>query len=138
MKINVDNIPEEGLNLAEKLDPAKMLLDVDSQGVNFSESIDAKAKIRKSGAEVFIEVSLESPVEYTCSRCLAKFTDVFKKAFNVNYEVKSGDVLAVDEDIRQEMILDSPMKVMCKPDCKGLCPNCGQNLNVAECECEKE
>lgn len=137
MKINVDNIPEEGLDLAEKLDSARMSLDVDLQGVSFIESIDAKAMVRKSGAEVFIEVSLESPVEYTCSRCLAKFRDVFKKAFNVNYEVKPGDVLEVDEDIRQEMILDSPMKVMCKPDCEGLCPNCGQNLNVAKCECEK-
>lgn len=137
MEINVDRIPPEGLNIAEKLDPHKISLDLDSQGIDFIESIDAKARVRKSGAEVFIDVSLESPVEYTCSRCLAKFKDIFKKDFNVNYEVKPGDVLEVDEDIRQEMMLDYPMKVMCKPDCKGLCPNCGQNLNVAKCECEK-
>ncbi|MBU1147145.1 MAG: DUF177 domain-containing protein, partial [Candidatus Omnitrophica bacterium] len=61
----------------------------------------------------------------------------FKKSFSVNYEVNPGDILEIDDDIRQEIILDSPMKVVCRPDCKGLCPNCGQNLNVGKCECTK-
>jgi uncharacterized protein len=43
----------------------------------------------------------------------------------------------LDDEIRQEIILDYPMKIICKAECKGLCPNCGQNLNTGECDCNK-
>ena len=138
MKIYVDKILPEGLNLAEKIDTGKISSDLTKQGTAFFDSIDVRAKITKAGMEVFVDVSLESPVEYTCSRCLAKIKDTFKKSFSANYEVHPGDILEIDDDIRQEIILDSPMKVVCRPDCKGLCLNCGQNLNVGECECNTE
>lgn len=138
MKINVDDILPEGLDVAEKLDPRSMSLYLDSQGIDFTEPIEVRARFRKSGAEVFIDVSLKSSVEYTCSRCLTKFKKPFNEDFNINHEVKPGDVLDVDEDIRQEIIIDYPMKSVCKQDCKGLCQNCGQNLNAAECECGKD
>lgn len=136
MKVNVDNIPEDGLRLKEKIDPKKLCLTLDGQGINFLQSVDVEAFIKKTGSEAFADVKLEAPVEYTCSRCLARIENIFKKTFSVNYEVKPGDIIEIDEDIRQEMILDYPMKVVCKPDCRGLCPNCGQNLNIAECECK--
>lgn len=138
MKIYVDKILPEGLNLAEKIDTGKISSDLTKQGTAFFDPIDVRAKITKAGMEVFVDVSLESPVEYTCSRCLAKIKDTFKKSFSANYEVHPGDILEIDDDIRQEIILDSPMKVVCRPDCKGLCLNCGQNLNVGECECNTE
>ena len=135
MKIHVDQIPAEGLELSEQIDPREMSLGTDIHGVTFNEPIDVGAKVVKTGAEVLIDVAMESPVEYTCARCLAKFQDVFRKDFNVSHEIKPGDILDIGEDIRQEMILGSPMKVVCKADCKGICPSCGQNLNVAKCEC---
>jgi len=135
MKIVVDKIPEEGLDLTEQIDPDKFSLDLEAQGASFTGSIDVKARVVKLGGEVLVDVALQVPCEYTCARCLAKLQDLFKKKFNVNYEAKPGGILEVDEDIRQEMILSYPMKVLCRPDCKGLCPNCGQNLNVAKCEC---
>ncbi len=138
MKVYVDDIPGEGLELAENINPKNLRLDLKQQGIVFAASISAKAKITKIGAEVFASLFLEAPVEYTCARCLAKLENVFKKNFNFNYEVKSGDVLDIDEDIRQELILNNLVKTLCKPDCKGLCPSCGQNLNVAQCECEQE
>ncbi|MFC1667193.1 DUF177 domain-containing protein [Candidatus Omnitrophota bacterium] len=137
MKILVDKIPEEGLKIIEQLDPHALSLELDGQAIDFIKSIDVKARAMKTGREVFVDISVETPVEYTCTRCLAKFQDIFKKRFNVNYEIEPGDILEVDEDIRQEMILDYPIKMVCKSDCKGLCPNCGQNLNVAKCECIK-
>lgn len=138
MKIYVDKIPPEGLELSEKIDPSKIsLADLDRQGIILDKGIDVKARIKKIGSEVFAAVSIEAPVEYSCARCLAKFNNILKKEFNVTCEVKAGDILGIDEDIRQEIILDSPMKVVCNPDCKGLCPNCGQNLNIDTCGCDK-
>lgn len=136
MKIHVDKIPPEGLEFREKIELHKISLGLEMQGISFAQAVDVTAKIARTGTEVFVDVELEAPVEYVCNRCLAKFQDVFKKSFNVNYEAKPGEVLDIDEDIRQEMILDYPMKLLCKADCKGLCPNCGQNLNVDKCDCE--
>jgi uncharacterized protein len=138
MKIYVDNIPPEGLELEERIEPQRLSLDLDMQGIDFHKAIEAKAKVKKTGSEVFVNLALEAPVEYTCSRCLCKFESIFKKAFSLDYETKPGGILELDDDIRQEMMLEYPMKLLCKPDCKGLCPNCGQNLNIVECECNNE
>ena len=137
MKIYVDNVPQEGLELKEKIEPGKLSLNQDPQGLIFTGSIDVTAKATRAGTELFVELTLEGPVEYACSKCLAKLQEVFKKNFSVNYEVKSRDVIEVDEDIRQEIILAYPIKTVCKTDCKGLCPNCGQNFNTGTCDCNK-
>ncbi|MDD5195443.1 MAG: DUF177 domain-containing protein, partial [Candidatus Omnitrophica bacterium] len=48
------------------------------------------------------------------------------------------EYLTVDNDIREEVLLNFPMKVLCKPDCKGLCPGCGANLNNEVCKCKQK
>ena len=136
MQIYVDKVPQEGLDLKEKIEPGKLSLNQDARGFNFTEPIDVTARATKAGAELFVDLTLEGPVEYACSRCLTKLQDAFEKKFSVNYEVQPGDVIEVGEDIRQEIILAYPMKAVCKTDCKGLCPNCGQNLNVGACDCK--
>ena len=46
--------------------------------------------------------------------------------------------LDLGEAIREEMILSQSPLALCKPDCKGLCPRCGVNLNEDRCECSNE
>lgn len=135
MKIHVDKIPEGGIELTEKIQPEA--LSVNTEGVSFIKPVDVKADVLKSGTEMFADILLEAPVEYTCSKCLSKFEGVFKKKFNLILEVKPAEIVELDDEIRQEIILDYPMKIVCKIDCKGLCPNCGQNLNTGECDCSK-
>jgi uncharacterized protein len=138
MKIYIDKIPPEGLEIVEDIDPRVISLDVNYEGISFTKYITATAKILKAGGEVLADIKLEAPVEYMCGRCLAKFPDIFTKKFKTSYEARPGSVIDLDEDIRQEIILDYPMRSLCKPDCKGLCHNCGQNLNIEQCECPSE
>ncbi|HHV95736.1 MAG TPA: DUF177 domain-containing protein [Clostridiaceae bacterium] len=49
-----------------------------------------------------------------------------------------GDYLNLDKILLDYIILNLPMKQLCKEDCKGLCPVCGTNLNEATCNCEEE
>ena len=135
MKIYVDKISEGGIELTEKIQPEA--LSIDMEGVSFIKPVDVKANVLKSGTEMFADILLESPVEYTCSKCLSKFEGVFKKKFNLILEVKPAEIVELDDEIRQEIIVDYQMKIVCKEDCKGLCPNCGQNLNSGECDCSK-
>jgi len=134
MKIYVDKIPEGGIELTGEIKPEALL--IDSEGISFIKPISVKANVSKSGSEMFADISLEAPVEYTCGKCLSKFEGIFKKKFNIIQEVKPAEIVDLDDEVRQEIVLDYPMKVVCKAECKGLCPNCGQNLNTGECDCE--
>lgn len=46
-------------------------------------------------------------------------------------------MLDVDRLICNEILVNWPAKVLCSPDCKGICPKCGTNLNFAACDCEQ-
>jgi uncharacterized protein len=48
-----------------------------------------------------------------------------------------GDGLFLADILAEQVNLALPMKVICSPDCRGLCPHCGANLNNEECRCEK-
>jgi uncharacterized protein len=47
------------------------------------------------------------------------------------------DSLLLEDVLREQVLLSLPAKTLCKPDCKGLCPRCGQNRNTAACNCEE-
>jgi uncharacterized protein len=53
----------------------------------------------------------------------------------IGYYGESG--LLLEDVVREQVLLSLPSRTLCKPDCKGLCPRCGQNLNVAKCSCDE-
>lgn len=50
----------------------------------------------------------------------------------------SGDVIELDELVREILLLALPMKPVCREDCQGLCPVCGTNRNEGECDCRED
>jgi uncharacterized protein len=54
-----------------------------------------------------------------------------------DYRIVSPSDVEIDftADIRDAIILAIPIKILCREDCKGLCPQCGQNLNSETCNC---
>jgi uncharacterized protein len=47
------------------------------------------------------------------------------------------DSLLLEDVLREQVLLTLPVRTLCKPDCKGLCPRCGQNRNSQECSCDE-
>jgi uncharacterized protein len=47
-----------------------------------------------------------------------------------------GDSLALEDVLREQVLLSLPVRTLCKPDCKGLCPRCGANRNHQPCSCD--
>lgn len=47
------------------------------------------------------------------------------------------DSLLLEDVLREQVLLSLPARTLCKPDCKGLCPRCGQNRNTTACNCEE-
>jgi uncharacterized protein len=48
-----------------------------------------------------------------------------------------GDGLLLEDVLREQVLLSLPVRTLCKPDCKGLCPRCGANRNLQPCTCEQ-
>ncbi len=103
--------------------------------------------------------NFKSKVELPCSRCLDSFTlclegdiqEKFKEDSLIEEEdegifseeklpeeVLNGEAFNLDDILRENLILALPLKPLCFQECRGLCPVCGENLNVNTCDCERE
>lgn len=51
--------------------------------------------------------------------------------------IKEGKLLDVDQLVHNEILINLPIRVLCKEDCKGICPICGQDLNEGACSCDQ-
>ena len=91
-------------------------------------------------------------IESPCARCLkateisveAEVEEAFirdkgeeREADDDQY-MYSGHVLELDEAVRTALLLEMPSRVLCKEDCRGLCDQCGADLNINECSCQKD
>lgn len=134
MKIDARQVPDEGLTLIEEFSPES--LDLDTDIIKFLKPIKAVALIHKSYNALQVYLTLTSRINISCVRCLEDSEQDFAKKSELNYAIdKLNPVIELDPDIREEIILDYPIKPLCKADCRGLCPKCGANLNEGGCNC---
>jgi uncharacterized protein len=103
--------------------------------------------------------TVRTELELPCSRCLEPYRMPVDQAFDLRYhpaaeasseaetEVAEEDLetsvyrdeqIDLNELMREQFYLALPMKPLCHEDCKGLCPQCGTNLNTAPCDCAPE
>jgi len=97
-----------------------------------------KAHVSAGINNITVKASISGAMEFICSRCLANFKWPFKKDVKFHYEVNPEDLfIDIDPDLREEILLDFPVKPLCKVSCKGLCLVCGEDLNAGNCRCKK-
>ena len=120
--------------------------------------VDGEAElISESLAEIRIHGKLTVQMECNCDRCLEPTRFPMNSQFDLLYcpmtgedvpgEVRldagdtetsfyDGDGIELEEVLREHILLTLPMQKLCREDCKGICPRCGQNNNVALCTCD--
>lgn len=131
MRIKINDIPKDGLELTESQEAGA--LDLARDDLRFVSPIDISAFVTRDKDEVYARVTAKGKLEITCARCLTPYRVDLKKDFDLNYDAKGKTSLDLTEDIRQEIILEYPLKPLCRQDCKGLCQVCGKNLNEGSC-----
>ncbi len=137
MKIPVSRLRDDQLEVFEdKILPKD--LDIDIGIMHFSEPIRVQAEVFKSEEDLTVNAHLEGERVFTCSLCLEPFNNLFEKDCTLHYDIKGLETVTLDSDLRDELLLDHPIRVLCRPDCKGLCHQCGTNLNDKKCDCKKE
>ncbi len=105
---------------------------------------------RMVGIEDRIELEGEIKAELlsTCVRCLKEarlplnipFTEIYLREEDPEepdaflYEASAVDL---DQMVLGNIVMNLPVQLLCKPDCKGLCPTCGKDLNLGPCDCDR-
>lgn len=135
MRVEVENITDKELELSEDIDAS--LWDLDSYDIQFINTIHLEAVFVRAGTEILVRGKVDAHRRITCSRCLSSADQEIVNDFTLSYPIASlAEYLEIDKDVREEILLNFPMKVLCTPTCKGLCPHCGSNLNNEECQCK--
>ncbi|MEK6323462.1 MAG: DUF177 domain-containing protein [Acidobacteriota bacterium] len=110
----------------------------------------------RAGEKVGLLGSVSAVVGFECDRCLATLSVPVERSFDLIYvpplgtgeehELGENDlslgfyqdgIIHVDDLAREQIELALPMARLCTEDCRGLCPECGANLNLSECACSK-
>src|ERR1700758_2554095 len=114
---------------------------------------------RKIIKDLRLKGRLSVGLELQCARCLEPVPQQINRDFELLYRplgadagrdglsvtdaeaeigYYQGDGLVLEDVLREQVLLALPLKITCRADCKGLCPQCGKNLNQEQCSCSKE
>ncbi len=160
MLVNLAELRERGEPLLVDADFSEKQLNIQSQIASLSRPAHARMKVSLSGERVRVTGSVDAELNITCSRCATQAAQKFQKKFDLEYwpdpDVgKEGEEIALTYDeldigfyredqmdlsavVSEQIVLEIPMKPICREDCKGLCDVCGADLNVSSCSCEHE
>lgn len=135
MRIDISKLKEgETMLLEHEYDPKVLQLEL--YDLHYRALLKLKGKLERLKDSLFFRGSLTSELEILCTRCLKPVYQKAHEPFDLYYPYREGDTfLETTDEIREVMILSYPAKFLCEERCKGLCGQCGANLNEGECRC---
>lgn len=132
-------------------------LDFHTREFQQTEPVEVRATAELLDGQIHIAGHLHTRVELVCARCLDAVVEEMDKDFDLFYRPVAsvekeaefrlkteeteigffqGEGLFLADVLAEQINLMIPMKVICRSDCRGLCPHCGANLNSESCRCE--
>jgi uncharacterized protein len=155
MRIELDKLEEHGGKFTRLYEANELSLD--DPEVRLVEPAEVSARVRREGKDAELEGRLQAKLEVVCGRCLqpvelpvsTEFHERFVRAVSwaaeeqhelqaedLNISVFDGEAIELDDVVREELLLAVPVNVLCREDCRGLCPICGIDRNMSNCQCE--
>ena len=116
------------------------------------EPVTASGTVRNTAGVLVMTGTISTTIHGVCDRCASDFAQSVAYPIDVVLvtELSSeededewvfpleGDSADLEDIVRTVFVLNMDSKLLCKPDCKGLCCRCGKNLNDGPCRCQKE
>lgn len=155
--LDIGDLPQSGRKLQYVFDFKG--LNKELRSVQLAAPLDFHGEAYKFNEEVILKGEISSVLRLSCSRCLEYFSYPFHSEFVMEYFAKGQETLEEEREleeadlitsyytnnridllatVREQIFLSIPIKPLCLPQCKGLCPECGCNLNVSQCNCLTE
>ena len=150
MLVNLKDIFVGGtpITIAYEMDLSRE--EVPGGGFLFPEPVHVSGRIENRAGVVLLHAAVETTLHTVCDRCLAPVVRPIRVPMeHVLVTESQGDdsdellvcseqTLDMDALARANLLLALPMKELCRPDCKGICPKCGKNRNDGSCDCKPE
>jgi len=124
-------------------------IDLEENGIK-SDRLLFSGECRRAADEILLSGKITSPLHSVCARCLAPVSETFSLetefvVLKEENDEEERDVLLLEGEeanlfgaVLDTLSLNLPLRLLCREDCKGLCPKCGKNLNEGDCACEKK
>ena len=156
MLIRIDDITDSGLEIKTQRS-ANWVTNIPeivnkTKGLSLNKVIDINCNVTKVLKEISVNGLIQFGIVTQCSRCLREVeldlkTDISltltPKEENedtgggIDHEVYEGESIDLSNYFREQIAMNLPYRVVCREDCKGLCPKCGVDLNFEKCSCER-
>jgi uncharacterized protein len=112
-------------------------IEVEFPDMLYTEPILLKGEAEKSPGMLRLQGALTTAVRRVCGKCLKEKSE--KLSFEVDwiFDLSGKEVIEPLENVRELLIVEHPLVHLCKASCKGLCPQCGIDLNERSCNCKE-
>lgn len=148
MLVNIAELTGIGEELSFAFETSAEALDAVSGNCTFAAPIVVKGKVTNTGTGYRAEGSILCRRSFLCDRCLEPCTEEQQVEFLEDFRpggdesapedgnALDGDAIDITGMVRDTLLAAQPLSNICKPECKGLCPVCGANLNQGTCGCD--
>jgi len=154
MRIELENLEGGKGDFAHVYQPDD-LNPVDER-ISLTQPATVSGKVRLAGNEVFVNGHVETRAQVECDRCLQPVEAPVNTEFALEYipgseyesggaaelteaemsvSVFDGQAIDVDEIVKEQIVLAVPTRMLCREDCKGICPECGADRNKGDSNC---
>jgi len=136
MIIKLDKIPEQGLHLAGE-EPGEVLGLADDPVFSAAGPVCASLYAQVVDEMLIVRGTVSAEIRAECARCTQMFsTTVVDSGFLRDYsDIQEMEEVDMTESLREAIILELPHFPLCDEGCKGLCFQCGKDLNEGPCGC---
>lgn len=109
-----------------------------------SSAVEVRLRLESLTDGIVVDGTVGAPWHGTCRRCATPVSGTVRSEVHELYQETvtdpdafelEGDQLDLVPMVRELIVLDAPVSPLCRSDCKGLCPQCGTDLNTAGCDC---
>jgi uncharacterized protein len=160
MIIDLNELRKKNTPLHVEADFGEKQLNFRSPLASLQNRTHSQLRVLLSGERVLVDGRIQGDLEVTCCRCAKGFPQHVEKEFSVEYwpdpkVTHEGEEMELSYDdleigfyredkidlsalVAEQILLDIPMKPVCREDCKGLCDQCGADLNEEVCGCERK
>lgn len=151
MKVNVAQLRREvGGIAAFEFREDFSSFDLGLEGLTFQSPVHAKLQVNNTGKSLFAHGVIEADLKASCGRCLENMSYQLKFDYEDEWVFEpqateeqletsfifDKDEFEIDELVLEQIVVNLPMKFICSPECRGLCPVCGTNKNLNQCNCD--
>ncbi len=157
MRIDIEQLEQGQRSFEYTHNPGDFNLE--EEKLRLASALRVSGEVRRRREEVIVKGAVNGKIEANCDRCLRPVPvpidvgfdahlvpahvyheneTVELQAEDLDYSVFDGRTVDIDELVREQLLLSLPVRLLCQEDCRGLCAQCGADLNSQSCDCAGE